>query len=208
MSVIYNYTKFNFYQYPGHLVDTFTLFFSFPFNRDSSRKKLHPPLYFTKLFPSLLPNATQFWRKIRWDRFIFTKIMLSPCSRSNKRRKKGDLWLCHSNYFFTNNVGLLNHITGQFLFFGDIYIVFAQVCIRHTCNFLSLFSLYVYRKKFLYSFVHFFGIESVSSYFFWLKLLLLDLKMRKKEKKERQTFRSHMGALFSAINSKIHSKFQ
>ena len=40
------------------------------------------------------------------------------------------------------------------------------------------------------SFVHFFGIGSVSSYFLWLRLLL-DLKMRKK--KERQTFRPHMG---------------
>ena len=54
------------------------------------------------------------------------------------------------------------------------------------------------------SFVHFFGIGSVSSYFLWLKLLL-DLRMRKK--KERQTFRPHMGALFCAINSKIHSNF-
>ena len=53
-------------------------------------------------------------------------------------------------------------------------------------------------------FVHFFGIGSVYSNFLWLKLLL-DLKMRKK--KERQTFRPHMGALFSAINSKINSKF-
>ena len=53
-------------------------------------------------------------------------------------------------------------------------------------------------------FVHFFGIGSVSSYFLQLKLLL-DLKMRKK--KEKQTFRPHMGALFSAINSKINSKF-
>ena len=53
------------------------------------------------------------------------------------------------------------------------------------------------------SFVHFFGIRSVSSYFPWLKLLL-DLKMRKK--KERQTFRPDMRrALFSAINSKINS---
>ena len=111
-------------QHPGHLVDIFTLFFSFPFNRDSPRKKLHPPLYFTKLFPSLLLNATQFWRKIRRDRFIFTKIMWSPRSRRNKKKKKGDLWLCYSNYFFTDNVGLLNHITGQFLFFGHIYIVF------------------------------------------------------------------------------------
>ena len=34
------------------------------------------------------------------------------------------------------------------------------------------------------SFVHFFGIGSVSSYYLWLKLLLLDLKMRKKEKKD------------------------
>ena len=57
------------------------------------------------------------------------------------------------------------------------------------------------------SFVHFFGIGSVSSYYLWSKLLLLDLKMRKKEKKERQTFRPHMGALFSAINTKIHSKW-
>ena len=54
------------------------------------------------------------------------------------------------------------------------------------------------------SFVHFLGIGSVSSYFLLLKLLL-DLKMRKK--KERQTFRPHMGALFSAINSMINSKF-
>ena len=53
-------------------------------------------------------------------------------------------------------------------------------------------------------FVHFFGIGSVSSYFLCLKLLL-HLKMRKK--KERQTFRKHMEALFSAINSKINSKF-
>ena len=55
------------------------------------------------------------------------------------------------------------------------------------------------------SFVHLFGIGSVSSYFLWLKLSQLDLKSRKK--KERQTFRPHMGALFSAINSKINSKF-
>ena len=88
--------------------------------------------------------------------FIFTKIMWSPCSRRNKRRKKGDLWLCHSNYFFTNNVGLLNYITGQFLFFWWYLYRFPQVFIRHTCNFSSLFSLYVYRKKFLYS-VYFFG---------------------------------------------------
>ena len=51
----------------------------------------------------------------------------------------------------------------------------------------------------------YFGIGSVSSFFIWLKISLLDVKMSKK--KERQTFRPHMGALFSAINSKINSKF-
>ena len=51
----------------------------------------------------------------------------------------------------------------------------------------------------------YFGIGSVSSYFIWLKMSLLDVKIRKK--KERQTFRPHMGSLFSAINSKINSKF-
>ena len=93
------------------------------------------------------------------------------------KKKKRDLWLCHSNYFFTNNVRLLNHITGQFLFLvifycdeftgfldflftvrftcvTDLYL-FPQGFIRHTCNFLSLFSLYVYRKSFLYR-VYFF----------------------------------------------------
>ena len=59
-------------------------------------------------------------------------------------------------------------------------------------------------KEFLFI-SRYFGIGSVSSYFLWLKLSLLDVKMRKK--KERQTFRPDMGALFSAINSKINSKF-
>ena len=67
-------------------------------------------------------------------------------------------------------------------------------------NNMSIFVLTYIHKIF----VHFFGIGSVASYFLCLKLLL-DLKMRKK--KERQTFRPHMGALFSAINSKINSKF-
>ena len=50
-------------------------------------------------------------------------------------------------------------------------------------------------------FVHFslFWHRSVSSYFFWLKLSLLDIKTRKK--KVRRTLQPHMGALFSAINS-------
>ena len=51
----------------------------------------------------------------------------------------------------------------------------------------------------------YFGIGTLSSFFIWLKISLLDVKMRKK--KEKQTFRPHMGALFSAINSKINSKF-
>ena len=45
----------------------------------------------------------------------------------------------------------------------------------------------------------YFGIGSVTSHFLLLKFSLLDVKMRKK--KERQTFRPHMRALFSAINS-------
>ena len=52
---------------------------------------------------------------------------------------------------------------------------------------------------------HYFGIGSDSFYFLRLKFLLLDIKILKK--KARQTFRPHMGALFSAINSKINSKF-
>ena len=55
---------------------------------------------------------------------LLQKLCGHPVHDAIKERKKGYLWLCHSNYFFTNNVGLLNHITGQFLFFGDIYIVF------------------------------------------------------------------------------------
>ena len=74
---------------------------------------------------------------------------------------------------------------------------------------MSLYKIVYYKKIYKFKslhfsircinriFVHFFGIGSVSSYFLWLQLLL-DLKMRKK--KERQTFRTHMGALFS-LNS-------
>ena len=51
----------------------------------------------------------------------------------------------------------------------------------------------------------YFGIGSDYFYFLRLKLSLLDIKILKK--KARQTFRPHMGALFSAINSKINSKF-
>ena len=51
----------------------------------------------------------------------------------------------------------------------------------------------------------YFGIGSDSFHFLRLKLSLLDIKILKK--KARQTFRPHMGALFSAINSKINSEF-
>ena len=51
---------------------------------------------------------------------------------------------------------------------------------------------------------HYFGIGSDSFYFLRLKFSLFDIKILKK--KARQTFRPHMGALFSAINSKINSK--
>ena len=53
---------------------------------------------------------------------------------------------------------------------------------------------------------HFFGIGSASFYFHLLKLSMQrTIKNAKKER--RQTFRPHMGALFSAINLKINSKF-
>ena len=53
---------------------------------------------------------------------------------------------------------------------------------------------------------HYFGIGSDYFYFLRLKFSLLNIKILKK--KERQMFRPHMGALFSAINSKINSKFR
>ena len=51
----------------------------------------------------------------------------------------------------------------------------------------------------------YFGIGSDSFYFLRIKFSLLHIKILKK--KARQTFRPHMGALFSAINSKINLKF-
>ena len=52
---------------------------------------------------------------------------------------------------------------------------------------------------------HYFGIGSDSFCFLRLKFSLLNIKLLKQ--KARQTFRPHMGALFSAINSRINSKF-
>ena len=51
----------------------------------------------------------------------------------------------------------------------------------------------------------YFGMGSDSFYFLRLKFSLLGMKILKK--KARQTFRPHMGSLFSAINSKINWKF-
>ena len=125
----------------GHL---YTLFFSFSFDRDFKGKKPNPPLHFTKSFPSLFRNATQFRMKIRSDKSSFTKIMCLTCLRRRKRKRKKGICDCVTwiIFFSLSFVRLLNKITGQFLF-GNVLLgwvrsfwtFYSIMFIRHTYNF-------------------------------------------------------------------------
>ena len=79
------------------------------------------------------------------------------------------------------------------------YPLFKMICL------ITCLLLYWPKIHSIFFISHYLGIESDSFYFLRLKFSLLDIKILKK--KTRQTFRPHMGALFSTINSKFNSKF-
>ena len=105
------------------------------------------------------------------------------------------------------NTYLCLHCLLNFFYFKN-YIVWICLLSMFFTRFMFLVKILTIQILYLiefFSISHYFGIGSDSFYFLRLKFSLLDIKILKK--KARQTFRPHMGALFSAINSKINSKF-
>ena len=105
-------------QYPGHLVDIFTLFFlSFPFNQDSPKKKTSPSTSLYKAFSKSVAKCNSVLK----EKSVVTGLYLPKlCGHlvcdEIKERKKGKFVIVSLQFFSPTIVLPLNQRTGQFVF--------------------------------------------------------------------------------------------